>query len=92
MPQEVQSRLGLNSRAIYRIRLQGVLGAEWCDRVGEMQIISYQPEADDDTAVTMLIGNVADQAALAGVLNLAYSLGLPLLEVTCLGRPVRNGE
>ncbi len=34
--------------------------------------------------VTILMGSVADQAALFGVLNQLYNLGLPLLSVQCL--------
>jgi hypothetical protein len=32
-------------------------------------------------AVTILVGRLADQAALIGILNTLYDLGLPLLSV-----------
>ena len=85
MSEHVNPPLSLHTQAIYRIRLQGILGEEWRDRVGEMQVISYATAAEGGAPVTMLLGRVPDQAALAGVLNLVYSLGLPLLDVRCLG-------
>jgi len=85
MSDEVSTPLRLDTQAVYRIRLQGVLGEEWRERVGDMQVISYATAAQGRAPVTMLIGKLPDQAALAGVLNLVYSLGLPLLDVSCLG-------
>ena len=37
----------------------------------------------DSVAETTLDGELIDQAALLGVLNLVYELGLPLLAVEC---------
>ncbi|HRX01992.1 MAG: hypothetical protein M9927_19150 [Anaerolineae bacterium] len=37
-----------------------------------------------ETPVTVLTGEFQDQAALSGVLNTLYDLGLPLLSVECL--------
>lgn len=86
MSGQVHARLGLADQAVYRIRLRGVLGEAWHDRVGGMQVFSYRPDGEGGTEITMLVGMIADQAALAGVLNLIYTLGLPLLDVTCLGQ------
>jgi hypothetical protein len=44
-------------------------------------VVTRGPE---DRPVTTLTGNLPDQAALAGVLNLLYDLGLPLLAVEAL--------
>ena len=55
-----------------------------------MQVISYATVAQGRAPVTMLIGKLPDQAALAGVLNLVYSLGLPLLDVSCLGEAISS--
>ena len=52
-----------------------------------MQIINYNAEGGSDMPVTTLIGDVIDQAALAGILGTVYMLGMPLLSVTYLGRP-----
>ena len=75
-------KLGLDSPASYRIRLQGVLSKSWSTRFGGVNI-----EVDHEVGkapVTSLTGQLVDQAALFGVLNSAYDLGFPLLSVECL--------
>ena len=71
--------LKLETPATYRIRVQGRLDKSWADRMGGMAITA------DRTAkkapVTILVGHVADQAALYGVLNTLYELHMPLLTV-----------
>ena len=67
----------------YRVEVQGQLRADWSDRFGAMRISSPPPEAD--STVTVLQGNVSDQAELAGILNTLYELHLPLLSVQYLG-------
>ena len=84
--------LSLNSRARYSIQLQGVLDPNWADRIGGMQVINCGAESRSDTPLTILIGDVLDQAALAGVLSTVYMLGLPLLSVTYLGRPGSSSD
>jgi hypothetical protein len=76
------TRLTLDTQAAYQIRIQGYLDKSWSDRMGgaTIQVQSQPPEAP----VTTLTGDFQDQAALAGVLNTLYDLGLPLLSVECL--------
>lgn len=62
----------------YQIRVQGRLGARWAHWFDDMQI-TVEPGAESDT--TVLTGTMIDQAALLGVLQQLYSLGLPLLSV-----------
>jgi hypothetical protein len=64
--------------AIYRIRVKGTLGPEWAHWFGGMEIVSQE---DDET---LLVGPVADQAALYGLLAQIRNLGLPLLSVVCV--------
>ena len=71
----------------YRIEIQGHLRPDWSDRFGAMQLVSPPPEAD--STVTVLQGNVSDQAELAGILNTLYELHLPLLSVQYLGMTKR---
>jgi hypothetical protein len=74
--------LTVAARATYRIRVQGVLDESWSNRVGGMSICHMHPE--HQPPVTVLYGELADQAALAGVLNYLYELGYPLLSVEYL--------
>ena len=70
---------GFDSPATYRIGVQGRIPARWCDRMEGMTITERAPEAE--SPVTTLSGELADQAALAGVLNTLYELHLPVLSV-----------
>ena len=82
--------LSITSRARYAVKLQGVLDPSWADRLGGMKIVNLGVDGPGNSPVTILTGDVADQAALAGILNTVYMLGLPLLSVTFLGRPETN--
>jgi hypothetical protein len=81
----MQTRKGLtcDATAFYRIRIQGYLHEDWSDRMGGVTIQMESPP--DGAPVTVLTGQFQDQAALAGVLNTLYDLGLPLLSVERLG-------
>ena len=69
----------LDARARYRILIRGTLDTGWSDRLGGMTI-SAATLADGAPATTM-IGELADQSALFGVLNTLHDLGLPLVSV-----------
>jgi hypothetical protein len=69
----------LETPATYRIRVQGRLDENWADRLGGMAITA-DPTAEK-APVTILVGHLADQAALSGILNTLYELHLPLLSV-----------
>ena len=59
----------------YEIRLEGLLGDEWADWFGDLTLVR------EGGGVTLLICDVADQAALFGVLRKVRDLGIPLLSV-----------
>ena len=69
----------LDARNEYRIVIHGTLDTGWSDRLGGM-IISATRLADG-TMATTLIGDLADQSALVGVLNTLHDLGLSLMSV-----------
>ncbi|MBE7471296.1 MAG: hypothetical protein DPW09_41205 [Anaerolineae bacterium] len=66
---------------MYRITIQGRLGREWSDWFDGMVLTSPAGLRESTTSLT---GLVRDQAALHGLLNTLYGLGLPLLDLTCL--------
>jgi len=66
----------------YRIRIKGAFGPQWSDHFRGLTITSEQGE-------TTLTGELADQAALHGLLIKIRDLGLPLLLVK---RIERNNE
>jgi hypothetical protein len=65
--------------AIYQISVQGRIDPTWSDRLGGMTI--SLPMAETSPPVTLLEGELRDQATLAGVLNSLYELHLTLLLV-----------
>jgi hypothetical protein len=60
------SRPTMDGPTVYRIRVQGHLDAHWSERLGEMQITGSA--GADGKPETVLVGRLADQAALSGVL------------------------
>lgn len=71
-------RIALDEPAIYQIRLQGMISQHWLGYFDEMEI---SVDGEDGTAITTLIGQIVDQAALQGMLQKIYTLGLVLLKV-----------
>ena len=67
----------------YRIRVQGRLGPEWSDRLGGMKVTAEECVCGAPCAE--LTGQLTDEAALMGVLEHLYNLGLPLLGVERVG-------
>jgi hypothetical protein len=63
----------------YRILILGTLDAGWSDRLGGMTISATR--LADGTMATTLIGDLADQSALVGVLNTLHDLGLSLVSM-----------
>jgi hypothetical protein len=74
----------LTTPAHYRIRVQGQLGQEWATWFGGLTMTWEQP------GETVFTGQVIDQAALHGILNIIRDLGLPLLEVRRLDAEIEN--
>jgi hypothetical protein len=71
----------MTNGAFYQIRVRGHISERWVHWFEEMTIGA-------DAATTVLKGAVADQAALLGLLQKLYTLGMPLLSV----RRVETGE
>jgi len=86
MPQpESKKRFSFDRPGKYCIRVQGFLDESWSERLGGLRITACNLK--DQGPVTELVGQVRDQAELAGVLNTLYELHLTLLSVEYL-----NGE
>ena len=68
-----------DSPAIYQISVEGRIDPTWSERLEGMSICLVTTEAD--SPITTLVGEVSDQAALAGVLDTLYELHLPVLLV-----------
>ena len=73
----------MSEPATYRIRVRGRLDPGVSGRVAGLHIENLA--RSDGTAESVLEGCLADQAALAGVLNTLYELHLPVISADCLG-------
>ena len=74
--------LTFDSAATYQIRVRGLVPRGWSDRMGGMAITYIK---DGKPTETILCGQLADQAALLGLLNALYNMHLPLVSVEHLG-------
>ena len=63
-----RKRFAFDRPGNYRIRVLGLLDESWSDRLGGLCITACSPK-DQEGPVTELIGQVRDQARLAGVLR-----------------------
>ncbi len=66
----------LDQPMIYQIRIRGHLDRRWTEWFGDVTITL------EEGGETLLTGQVADQAALHGLLRKVRDLGLPLISVT----------
>jgi hypothetical protein len=71
--------------AIYQINVQGRIDPNWSDRMAGMKIRNSLEQKNPP--ITILEGEVSDQAALLGVLNSLYELHLPIISVIILPYP-----
>jgi len=71
---------------IYQIRFEGHLGDRWADW---FEGLAIHQERD---GTTVLIGPMADQAALHGLLARIRNLCLPLVSVNRVARPSRDSD
>ena len=74
----------------YRICVHGVLSEKWSERLGGMHITTTIK--GDQGSITTLVGQIRDQAELAGVLNTLYTLQMPLLSVESIDSAQRNPD
>ena len=68
----------------YRVRVEGRIGQRWLAWFDGLAVSATDEDAGQavgSTAITTLTGVMPDQAALAGLLQKLYTLGLPLVEV-----------
>jgi hypothetical protein len=79
----IRQKLTLHRPAVYEIKVPGELDESWSDWAGGMTI-AVKSEGEGPP-VTTLTG-IVDQAALHSLLRRLYSLGLPLISVTCVDR------
>ncbi len=78
------SNLSVISPAKYKISVVGVLDGSFSARLGGLTIHNVESDRTTGKPVVTLTGQLADQAALLGVLNALYNLHMPLIAVECM--------
>jgi hypothetical protein len=73
---------GFDRPATYRIGVKGRIPPDWCERLEGMTVTEWS--AEGVPPMTTLSGELADQAALAGLLNTLFLLHLSVVSVECL--------
>ncbi len=68
--------------AIYKIKVQGDLSRNWSDNLAGMQINVERRKGKEP--VSVLVGQINDQAALSGILTALYELHLAIISVKAL--------
>lgn len=71
--------MGPSKKATYRIRIQGHLEPSWSDRLADMTIT--QAYTAQKQPITIMVGMLDDQSALAGVLNTLHGINCNILTV-----------
>ena len=64
---------------VYRICVEGYVEATWSDRLAGMTV--SPGKSDEGLVTTTLLGELRDQASLAGILRALYELHRPVLLV-----------
>jgi hypothetical protein len=72
----------IHEAAVYRIRVAGLFGLKWADRLEGIHVVVR--DWGGRRTVAELTGTFADQAALQGLLDLLYARGCVLLNVDML--------
>jgi hypothetical protein len=76
---DAKHKLGMDRPGTYEIKVPGRLDEGWSEWFEGMTIAVQC--GDDEPTITTLTGVVADEAALQGLLDRLYALGLRLLSV-----------
>ena len=85
----INSSLQQSQKVNYQIQVQGHVSQRWADWFGNMTILGE--DGAGRTAVSTIIVEVADQAALLGSLQKLHNLGYALLEIKRTAEAM-NGE
>jgi hypothetical protein len=78
----IRKVLSFSEPVLYRIAVQGHIRMDMAACLGHMRVIST--DCTVPPGVTILNGELRDQAELSGILNTLYDMHLPVLQVTVL--------
>lgn len=73
----------MDKPAVFRVVVHGQLDLKWVDRLAGMNL--SEKRTANGEIYSILVGRLADQAALSSVLNILYELHFPVVSVDYLG-------
>ena len=82
MGENNMSKFSFIRPAVYKIKVHGDLKASLSERLSGLQITNENPGGLD--SVSVLIGQIPDQAALSGILNTLYENHITIISVNML--------
>jgi hypothetical protein len=74
--------LTFDDAATYQIWVGGHVESNWSDWMEGVSV--RQPWSENGSAITLLEGELIDQAALVGLINTLYEMHLVVLSVECM--------
>ena len=78
----IDSELSFSKPAVYKIVVQAELDESWSERLGGLEIKIERLKGKKP--VTILVGQIKDQSALSGVMNMLYEFHVPIISVNML--------
>jgi len=81
MPHEESSGFDIDLPAIYRIRVHGHLIGDWINDIWGGVSVNVSPGSSGPRVEIELIGELCDQAALMGIMNVLYNSGYAVLSI-----------
>jgi hypothetical protein len=82
MKNKTKDQYNFNKPAVYKIMVEGEIDNSWPDNLLGMQVKARKKEGN--ITFTSLIGEIRDQAALAGILNNLYEMHMTIMSVNIL--------
>ena len=81
-PPQTPDKFSFRKPAVYKIEVQGELNKNFTERLGDMQI--SVDRSQENGPVTVLVGQINDQAALSGILTALYNFQFTIISVVML--------
>jgi hypothetical protein len=73
---------GFQKVAVYKIVVQAELDESWSERLGGFEIKIERLKGKKP--VSVLVGQINDQSALSGIMNMLYEFHIPIISVNML--------
>ena len=80
--ENLDSEFSFSKAAVYKIVVQAELDESWSERLGGLEIKIER--LNRKKPISILLGQMNDQSALSGVMNMLYEFHVPIISVNML--------